>query len=412
MKQLAKKSKKASKELLSLNSEARNKIFDSLIINMNESRDLIIARNRIDLKNARDQNLSSALVDRLELTSERIDQMIEGVREIKKQPEVVGSLFDEFQNEAGLKIQKQRIPLGVILMIFESRPNVVIDCAALALKSSNAIILKGGKEAKHTNEILGDVIKKSLKGFITEDAVIVLASDNRENIDELLSCDQDIDVVIPRGGSRLISYVYENAKMPVIAHFKGLCHMYLDKSADVNKAVDLVVNSKTQRTGVCNAIETLLIHKDLLESVAQKLVGALEKKGTELRVDSEFNKFCDSPLLNASSEDWSTEYLDNILSIKTVANIDEAINHISMFGSNHSECIVSEDKANCEKFLNHVDASCVMINASTRFNDGGQLGLGAELGISTTKIHAYGPMGAQQMTTSRYVVMGDGHVRI
>jgi glutamate-5-semialdehyde dehydrogenase len=218
-------------------------------------------------------------------------------------------------------------------------------------------------------------------------------------------------VVIPRGGEKLVKFVHENAKMPVIAHFQGLCHMYLDKKADLEKAVKLVLNAKTQRTGVCNAIETLLIHQDLLKSFAPRLTKELQAKGTELRVDKDFMLASGHDLKAANDQDWSTEYLDNILSIKTVKSLDEAITHIDQYGTYHTECIVSEDGSACEEFLNSVDASCVMINASSRFNDGGQLGLGAELGISTTKLHAYGPMGAEQMTTTRYVIVGDGHVR-
>jgi glutamate-5-semialdehyde dehydrogenase len=411
MKKLANRAKNASRSLMSIDEKVKKQIFDEMISNLDKSRKEIIEENQKDIEAGIEAKLSSSLLDRLKLDDERIDQMIAGVREIKEQPEVVGSFYDEFENAIGLKIKKQRIPLGVILMIFESRPNVVIDCAALALKSSNAIILKGGKEAKYSNEVLGKIIKKSVEKYISEDSVIVLASDNRENIKELLTCDKDIDVVVPRGGHRLINYVYENAKMPVIAHFKGLCHMYIDKSADIKKAVALIENAKTQRPGVCNAIETLLIHKDILAKIAPEVVASLEKKGTELRVDDQFMKATSGNFLKATEKDWDEEYLDNILSIKTVDSINEAIEHISVHGSNHSECIVSEDTAACEDFLKRVDASCVMINASTRFNDGGQLGLGAELGISTTKIHAYGPMGVQQMTTSRFVVFGEGQVR-
>jgi glutamate-5-semialdehyde dehydrogenase len=345
------------------------------------------------------------------LDEARIEDMAKGVKAIATQDEVVGEFYKEFTNDEGLRIKRQRVPLGVILMIFESRPNVVIDCAALALKSSNAIILKGGKEAKHSNEILGKIIQDTLEGRLPIESVQVLASDSREEVNELLQLDEYIDVVIPRGGEKLIEHVYKNAKMPVIAHFKGLCHMYLDKDADLTKALDLVINSKTQRTGVCNAIETLLIHEDLPADFKKKLVKELESKGTELRVDDSFIKSSGMELKLATDEDWATEYLDNILSIKTVTSIDEAIDHIDQYGSFHTESIVSESQSAQEEFMSRVDASCVAINASSRFNDGGQLGLGAELGISTTKFHAYGPMGAEQMTTSRYVIVGDGNIR-
>ena len=371
----------------------------------------IIAANELDLAAARSSNLSEALIDRLRLDGPAIEAMAQGVKTVSEQKEVVGSFEDEFTNPAGLKIKKQRVPLGVILMIFESRPNVVVDCAALAIKSSNAIILKGGKEAKHSNEILGNIIQESIAPYIPKETIQVLASDNREVITELLELNEYIDVVIPRGGDKLVKFVHDNAKMPVIAHFQGLCHMYLDKEADISKALKLVLNAKTQRTGVCNAIETLLVHKSLLPNVAKELTKELQERGTELRVDQEFMKASGAELKMANDEDWATEYLDNILSIKTVDSIDEAISHIDQYGSYHTECIVSEDHQACDYFLSSVDASCIMVNASSRFNDGGQLGLGAELGISTTKLHAYGPMGAQQMTTTRFVVTGDGHTR-
>lgn len=411
MKDLAKRAKEASRKLVLIEKETKDQIFDELVKNLSENKEKIIQQNALDLKAAKESDLSEAMIDRLSLTSERIDQMIEGVRAIKAQPEVVGTFFGEFKNEIGLSIKKQRVPLGVILMIFESRPNVVIDCAALAIKSSNSIILKGGKEAKHSNDILGNIIKISLEKYVSSDCVQVLASDNREHVKELLSYNEFIDVVIPRGGHKLIEYVSETAKMPVIAHFQGLCHMFIDESANIQNAINLVINAKTQRPGVCNAIETLIVHEKIFPKIAPMLSKALSEKNTELRVDSKATTFIKENTIAASEEDWSTEYLDNILSIKTVSNLDEAILHIEKYGSHHSECIISEDQKNCEKFLRAVDASCVMVNASTRFNDGSQLGLGAELGISTTKLHAYGPMGAEQMTTARYVVTGQGQIR-
>ncbi|MFA5583933.1 MAG: glutamate-5-semialdehyde dehydrogenase [Bacteriovoracaceae bacterium] len=411
MKELARKSKLAAKAMMKIDHQTRKKVLDELGANLIKRKAEIIKANEIDLKNGQDAGLSGAIIDRLKLDEARIESMVKGVRAISEQDEIVGTFHGEFTNSNGLKIKRQRIPLGVILMIFESRPNVVVDCAALAIKSSNAIILKGGKEAKHSNEILHSIIQEAIEKYIPKDAVQVLASDNREVINELLTLNEFIDVVIPRGGEKLVQFVYDNAKMPVIAHFQGLCHMYLDKAADIDKAVKLVLNAKTQRTGVCNAIETLLVHKDLLPKVAQTLTVELQKRGTELRADKEFMIHSGAELKEATDQDWSTEYLDNILSIKTVNSLDEAISHIDEYGSFHSECIVSEDENACNQFLNSVDASCVMINASTRFNDGGELGLGAELGISTTKLHAYGPMGAEQMTVTRYVVVGDGHIR-
>lgn len=411
MKELAKKAKLASRTLATLTTAQRREVLSTMASALLESTDIIERENKKDLQLAKENNLNKAMLDRLKLDRPRIEEMVAGVRSVMDQDEVVGITYGEMKNDAGLTIKKQRVPLGVILMIFESRPNVVVDCAALALKSSNAIILKGGKEAKYTNEVLGKIIQRSFENLVPLESVQVLASDKREVINELLELDQFIDVVIPRGGHRLIEYVSENAKMPVIAHYQGLCHMYLDKNADPQMAINLAINAKTQRPGVCNAIETLLIHRELLPSVRDGLIKKFREMNTELRVDEEFRQGIKEDFIAATKEDWSTEYLENIISIKTVPSLEGAIEHIANFGSKHSECIVSKDEAACEKFLSHVDASCVMINASTRFNDGGQLGLGAELGISTTKLHAYGPMGAEQMTTSRFVVVGDGHIR-
>lgn len=415
MKELAKKSKQASRKLNMLTPETRSQVLKKLASEIEKNTSKIIEENKKDLENGLKMELNAAMMDRLKLDEKRIKQMVEGVLEIEKQKEVVGEFYGEFEQTNGLQIKKQRVPLGVILMIFESRPNVVVDCAALAIKSSNAIILKGGKEAKYSNHILGEIIQNAISEFIPKESVQVLASDKREVINDLLELKDDIDVVIPRGGHKLIEYITQNSTIPVIAHYQGLCHMYLDKEADIEKAVSLALNAKTQRPGVCNAIETLLVHKDLLPKVAESLTNSLKDKGTTIKADQTFidqlNTNHKLAVETAKDTDWSTEYLDNILSIKTVDSIDQAIEHIGTYGSRHSECIVSENEQNCQHFLKAVDASCVMINASTRFNDGGQLGLGAELGISTTKLHAYGPMGAEQMTTARYVVVGNGQVR-
>ncbi len=412
MNNLAKKSKEVSKVIRSMSHETRKKVLMTLADKLIESSNEIIAANKKDLEYAEKVNLNQALKDRLMLDQARVEDMANGVRAIAKQDEVVGEFYQEFTNEQGLKIKRQRIPLGVILMIFESRPNVVVDCAALALKSSNGIILKGGKEAKYSNDILGKITQEALADAgLPKEIVQVLASDSREQVNDLLALDEYIDVVIPRGGERLIEHVYKNAKMPVIAHFKGLCHMYIDEKADLNKAVDLVLNAKTQRTGVCNAIETLLVHKSVVKEFAPVITEKLLAKSTEIRGDEAFNIAAGKDLIKATSEDWDTEYLDNILSIKTVESLAEAVDHIDAHGSFHTECIVTEDEKAQQDFLKSVDASCIAVNASTRFNDGGQLGLGAELGISTTKFHAYGPMGAEQMTTSRFVIVGNGNIR-
>lgn len=406
-----KQAQEAKRALRYLSEDQRNQALKNIALALRESVDEIIAANSKDMDEAKKNNLNAAMTDRLLLDEKRINAMADGVESIANQDQVVSCIYNERTNEKGLKIAKQRIPLGVILMIFESRPNVVIDCAALAIKSGNAILLKGGKEAKYSNECLGDLINAATKEFLPKFSVQVLKSDDRSTVNELLSKKEYIDLVIPRGGKKLIEHVYENARMPVIAHFEGLCHMYIDSSAKEEMALDLIVNAKTHRTGVCNAMETLLVHESQLANLAPKITKALQERSTELRVDEKFKDASGVDLKIANDQDWATEYLENILSIKSVASVDEAIAHIDRYGTNHTEAIVSEDQASVDKFFQVVDASCLMHNASTRFNDGGELGLGAELGISTTKIHAYGPMGAEEMTSSRFIVLGSGQVR-
>ncbi len=412
IKEISSHAKQSSLSLLKIKEADRISALKELAKNIMSKKDFILKENAKDINLAKENNLNSALIDRLILNEDRVEAMAKGVEEIANQPQVVGEVVSSHTNEAGLKISRERIPLGVILMIFESRPNVVIDCAALAIKSGNAIILKGGKEAKYSNEVLGNIVRESIKSYMDINAVQVLASDDRSQVQDLLSQKDDIDVVIPRGGEKLIHYVYENAQMPVIAHFLGLCHMYIHEDARPEFIVPLVLNAKTQRTGVCNAIETLILHEKILNDHGSEIIKALLEKNCELRVDDKIMRMLSNEnLIPAKDEDWATEYLENILSIKTVSNLDEAIVHIQTYGSNHTECIVSESKEAQDKFRREIDASCIMVNTSTRFNDGGQLGLGAELGISTTKIHAYGPMGAAEMTTLRFVVEGNGQIR-
>ena len=325
MKELAKNAKLASKKLLKLGHDDRKKIFDELINGLEAATDTIISENKKDLAYGKEIGLSGAMMDRLELNEARIKQMIDGGKQIKEQPEVVGSFYNEFEDEKGLKIKRQRVPLGVILMIFESRPNVVVDCAALAIKSSNAIILKGGKEAKHSNEVLGKIIQDAIEKFIPRESVQVLASDSREHVTALLSMKDEIDVVIPRGGHGLINSVSEMAKMPVIAHYQGLCHMFIDKEADVKKALDLVVNAKTQRTGVCNAIETLLVHKEILPSFADRIVKVLQEKGTELRVDNDFRLAVDAEINNLYSSESESSIWKDAMSTRRVVGAEFSV---------------------------------------------------------------------------------------
>lgn len=409
---VAKNAKIAARELLTISKEQRNNALKNISSAITANKEKIIRENLKDIKYAESNNFSKALVDRLLLTEDRIEAMADGVSNIEAQDEVIGNTVSESKRPDGLTICKEQVALGVILMIFESRPNVVVDCAALAIKSGNAIILKGGKEAYYSNLILSEIINEAIDKILPNNTIQTLASNDRSLVQNLLSQNEYIDVVIPRGGEGLVNYVYQNSKIPVIAHFKGLCHVYIDETANQAKAQEVCINAKTQRPGVCNAMETLLINKNIDDSFIINLCTSLKELNTELIADEYLcSKFSDLDLSIASDSDWSTEYLSNKLSIKSVESLDEAISHINQFGSNHTEAIICEDDQKAQKFKDSIDASCIMINASTRFNDGGELGLGAEIGISTTKLHAYGPMGASELTTKRYVVVGDGHTR-
>lgn len=385
--EIAQRAKETALKLQSLTEEKRVQALRSLGAALEKNSKKILQENARDLANA--SGLSRAMVDRLTLTENSVKGLKEMCESIASQPQVVGQIVEETLRPNGLKIQKQRIPIGVIGMIFESRPNVVIDGAALAIKSGNAIILKGGKEAQHSNRALMDVITEATQGILPEGCISLI--ETREDVAELLKLNQYIDLMVPRGGSSLIEHVRKNATMPVVAHDKGLCHIYVHKDADPAHVIPIVLNAKVSRPGVCNAVETLLIHKDYPEK--EKVIEALKAEGVEIR------------------EEYDTEFLDKIISLKFVQDENEAISHIQKHGSHHTEAILSRDTAVIEKFLNSLDASAIVVNASTRFNDGGELGLGAELGISTSKLHAYGPMGAKEMTTTRFLVTGNGQTR-
>ena len=384
---MARRAKETSLKLQSLSEKERVNALHALGESLVKNSQKILEANAKDL--AAGTGLSKAMIDRLTLTEKSIKGLKEMCESIAAQPQVVGQIIEEYTRPNGLKIQKQRIPIGVIGMIFESRPNVVIDGAALAIKSGNAIILKGGKEAQHSNRILADIVTEATKNILPEGSVSLI--ETREDVAELLKLNQYIDLMVPRGGSALIEHVRKNATMPVVAHDKGLCHIYVHKDADTSKVIPIVINAKVSRPGVCNAVETLLLHKDYPEK--DKVREALVKEGVEIRAD------------------FDTEWLDRIISLKEVSSEDEAIAHIQKHGSHHTEAILARDAKVIEKFLNSLDASALVVNASTRFNDGGELGLGAELGISTSKLHAYGPMGAKEMTTTRFLVTGNGQIR-
>ncbi len=390
---LAIKAKEASLKLQALPEEMRLTALDSISKALLSHKDAILNENKKDIEEAKKNNLSSSMLDRLALDEKSILALSAMCTSVSNQKQVVGMIVESHTRSDGLLIQKQRIPLGVIGMIFESRPNVVVDGAALAIKSGNAIILKGGKEAQHSNRKLFEIIHQATASVLPEGSISLI--ETREDVAEILKLHQYIDLMVPRGGSDLIKYVKANATMPVVAHDKGLCHLYVHSDCEVD-ATAIVLNAKTQRPGVCNALETLVLHEKYPKN--DEILKALNTAGVELK----------NP---ATEDEYATEWLDKKISIKMVKNHTEAIDHIKKYSSHHTEAILAKEQSVIEDFLNSLDASCIAINASTRFNDGGELGLGAELGISTSKLHAYGPMGASEMTTTRFIVTGNGHVR-
>ncbi|PMP94099.1 MAG: glutamate-5-semialdehyde dehydrogenase [Thermodesulfobacterium geofontis] len=408
---IAKRAKTASKNLAILSSGIKNEVLKRVAQKLRERKEELKKINEKDVNQALIQGHTKAFIDRLTLTDKIIEGMAKGLEEVAALPDPVGEVIKMWKRPNGLLVGKMRIPLGVIAIIYESRPNVTIDAAGLCFKSGNAVILRGGKEALNSNLALGEIFRETLKEFnILEDAVQVVPTPERKLMEYMLELEDYIDLVIPRGGEGLIRFVTERARMPVIKHYKGVCHVYVDEDANLEMAKKIAINAKCQRPGVCNAMETLLVHKGIAEKFLPSLAEEYKNYGVELRGCPETLKYV--PWAKpATEEDWYAEYLDLILAIKVVNDIDEAIEHISKYGSNHTEAIVTENYSKAMKFLKEVDASVVLVNASTRFNDGGELGLGAEIGISTTKIHAYGPMGLEELTTTKFIVFGNGQIR-
>lgn len=402
--------KLVSRQIAKSSIEKRQNILSRIANLLDEERINIIKANELDINYAISSDLSSSMIDRLRITDKVIDSMINAVNEINNQEEVIGVLESGSTRPNGLKINKVRVPLGVVGMIYESRPNVTIDSATLCIKSGNAVILRGGKEAINSNIALANIIRKALKeNGLSEDIVYMISDTDRNLIKEMAEAKGYIDVIIPRGGSALINFVVDNAKIPVIMHDKGVCHTYIDKYADIEMAKQIAFNGKVHRPSACNATETLLVHKDIAPIILPELSVIFKDVGVDLRCDEKSIKYMDAR--PAIEEDFGTEFNDMILSVKTVEDIDEAINHIYKYGSNHSETIVTENYSNANKFLDEVDAAAVYVNASTRFTDGGEFGLGAEIGISTQKLHVRGPMGAKDLTTTKYLIYGSGQLR-
>ena len=377
---------------------------------LNERREEIKKINKIDIINAETMDLSSAMIDRLRLTDKEIDSMIKAVNEISMQKEVIGEVISGYTRPNGLKIRKVRVPLGVAGIIYESRPNVTIDSAALCIKSGNGAVLRGGKEAINSNKILAEIITDSLeKAGFSKDIIYFIQDTDRNIIKYMAQAKGLIDVIIPRGGEGLINFVVDNACIPVIMHDKGVCHVFIDESAEYQQALSIAFNAKVQRPSACNSMETLLIHKNISDKMLPEIAEIFQDVDVDLRGCPETLKYVDCR--PAIEEDYYTEYHDMILSIKVVENIQEAVAHINKYGSGHSDAIVTTDYNNAEKFLNEVDSAAVYVNASTRFTDGGEFGLGAEIGISTQKLHVRGPMGAEDLTTTKYLIYGSGQLR-
>ncbi len=404
------KVKKESHILAISSASERKKILLNIASLLDEYRMEIKKINEIDINNAKENELNSAMIDRLILTDNEIDSMIKAVNEISNQKEVIGEIIGGSTRPNGLKIRKIRVPLGVVGIIYESRPNVTIDSAALCIKSGNGAILRGGKEAINSNRILSDIISKALviSGF-SSDVIHFISDIDKNIIKEMAMAKGLIDVIIPRGGAGLINFVVDNACIPVIMHDKGVCHIFIDESAEYEKALSIAFNAKVQRPSACNAMETLLIHKNVAEKLLPEIATMLQEVDVDLRGCEETLKYVDCR--PAIEEDYYAEYNDMILSIKVVNNIDDAIAHINKYGSSHSDAIVTNNYNNAEKFLNEVDSAAVYVNASTRFTDGGEFGLGAEIGISTQKLHVRGPMGAEDLTTTKYLIYGNGQLR-
>lgn len=408
---LAIKTRQASTSLMALSTQEKNDTLESIAALLESEKKNIQKENQKDLDAGRTKGLSSSMLDRLTLSDAVIDSMVSGVRELISLPDPVGKIENFSRRPNGLQVGRMRVPLGVIAMIYESRPNVTVDAAALCIKTGNGVILRGGSEAINSNLILAEILKKGLRqSGINSDVVQVIPVTDREAITILLEQEESIDLVIPRGGEGLIRFVVQNSRIPVLKHYKGVCHVYVDKDADPQKALPIIVNSKTHRTGVCNALEGILIHKDVANSFLPELVEQLRKKEVELKGCPQCCAIS-AGITPARDEDWGTEFLDLIACVKVVEGFSEAKEYIFKYGSQHTESIVTENYSTAQRFINEIDASAVMVNASTRFNDGGELGLGAEIGISTTKLHSYGPMGLEELTTRKFVVFGDGQIR-
>ena len=401
----------ASRAMASVSTEIKNMALNAIAKEVIKNKDNLIKINNKDLQAAKKSGLEPALLDRLELTTARIDAMADGLKQVADLEDLIGKTTEYIEQASGIKVGRMRVPLGVIGIIYESRPNVTADAAGLCLKSGNATILRGGSEAIHSNQAIANCIRAGLKSTgLPVNAVLLIETTEREAVGELLRMSEYVDVIVPRGGKGLIERVSTEARMPVIKHLDGICHVYIDDEADIEKAISIAYNAKTQRYGTCNTMECLLIARSQAKNVLEKLGPMYQNAEVEIRGCEESKKILGNIKI-ATDEDYATEYLAPIMSLKIVSNIDEAMQHIDKFSSRHTDTIVTENKLNADRFLREVDSSSVMLNASTRFADGYEYGLGAEIGISTDKFHARGPVGLEGLTSQKYIVLGDGNIR-
>ena len=412
MQTVGQQARKASRVLASASTQAKNNALSAIYTALQNSESAILAANQIDMTKAHANNLDSALLDRLELTPTRFKSMLDGLKDVTGLADPIGQITDMAYRPSGIQLGKMRVPLGVVGMIYESRPNVTLEAASLALKSGNAIILRGGSEALESNKAIAEAVQHGLKvSGLPENSVQVINTSDRAAVGQLITLTEFVDVIIPRGGKGLIERITKDARIPVIKHLDGNCHVFVEAQADFNKALPIALNAKTHRYGVCNAMETLLIDEKVAAEFLPQVAELYAEKQVELRGCPETQKILGSTVIAATEEDWYTEYLGPILAVKVVSGMDEAIDHINKYGSHHTDSIITENFSLARQFLACVDSSSVMINASTRFADGFEYGLGAEIGISTDKIHARGPVGLEGLTSQKWIVFGDGQIR-
>ncbi|MHC5109082.1 MAG: glutamate-5-semialdehyde dehydrogenase [Planctomycetota bacterium] len=408
---MAQQAKRAAASLATLSTERKNAVLLALAQRLEEEKPSLVQANMADMAAAADRGLPEAKLRRLQMGEETIAQMVEGLRTVAALPDPVGGIAREYRSQNGLEVRKVRCPLGVIMMIYEARPNVTIDAFALCFKAGNACILKGGREAGESNRRLAELVQSVLREHELNEACITqITGSRRDFLVELLRLEEFIDLVIPRGGTELIRFVHENSRIPTVQHFHGVCHMFVDEGANVSRSIELCVSAKTSAPAACNAVEAILVHEAIAQSLVPNLVQAYQSAGVEVRGDEAVAQLAEG-VTPAQSDDWGREFLDLVVAMRVVSGMADAIKHIEQYGSHHTEVILTNNDDHAHLFTQRVQSSCTLVNASTRFNDGFQLGLGAEIGISTSKVHAFGPMGLEELTAQRYVVMGNWHSR-